>query len=100
MPQEPTLLKPGTPDFAAYLNGFQEYHAARQAEKEARNLRLRLIGEVTEVVAEENLPITPAQIVEIAAAAQAAMNEGALAPDWTSIIRDFAPKNGSDQCSN
>ena len=97
MPQDPITLTPGTPDFAAYLNGLHEYDNARQDAKEARNLRLRLIGEVTEVAALEELPLTPLDILGIATAAEAAMKKGALTPDWTTTICDFIPKKGSEQ---
>jgi hypothetical protein len=101
MPQESVLLTPGTSDFAAYLNGFQECVNARQAEAEARNLQLRLIGEITEVVALEGLDIAPAQILALAATAQSAMTGGAMALDWTTIVRDLVPRHtGDGSCPN
>ena len=81
-PQPQTVqLRVGTPEFAAYLAGFTEYHDARTHAKEARNLRLQVIGEIVEVAALKGIPLIPSEILAIA---EAALQN----PD---LARDLAP---------
>ena len=70
---EPTsnavVILANTPEFDAFLVGRTELINAPLREYEARTRRLRMIGEITEVVAAEGMPLTPSQIVTIAEAA-------------------------------
>ena len=63
------VILANTPEFGAFLNGRIELINAPLREYEARNRRLRMIGEITEVVAAEEIPISPSQIIAIADAA-------------------------------
>ncbi len=70
---EPTsnavVILPNTPEFEAFLSGRIELINAPLREHEARNRRLQMIGEIAEVAATQEIPLTPAQIVTIAEAA-------------------------------
>ena len=70
---EPTsnavVILANTPEFDAFLVGRTELINAPLREYEARNRRLRMIGEIIEVVAAEGMPLTPSQILTIAEAA-------------------------------
>ncbi|MFN8466270.1 MAG: hypothetical protein U0X20_12005 [Caldilineaceae bacterium] len=70
---EPTsnavVILANTPEFEAFLNGRIELINRPLREHEARNRRLQMIGEITEVVAAEEMPISPSQIIVIADAA-------------------------------
>ena len=70
---EPTsnavVILANTPEFEAFLNGRLKLINRPLREYEARNRRLQMIGEITEVAAAEEVPFSPSQIVAIADAA-------------------------------
>ena len=63
------IMVAGTPQFDAFLAGRIELINAPVREYEARNRRLLMIGEIVEVAASEEIPLTPSQIIAIADAA-------------------------------
>jgi hypothetical protein len=74
------VILAGTPQFDAFLSGRIEMINAPVREYEARNKRLRMVGEIVEVAASEEIPLTPGQILALA---EAALNDPKLTRDLT-----------------
>ena len=63
------IILANTPEFEAFLAGRTELINRPLREQNERNHRLRLIGEIVEVAAKEELDLAPNQILAIADAA-------------------------------
>jgi hypothetical protein len=89
------VILPNTPEFEAFLNGRIELVNRPLREQEARNRRLQMIGEIVEVAATEEIPLTPGQVLTLA---EAALKVPKLTRDLTLTFASVVNKpNGNEQ---